>query len=225
LIDGFSLEGKIVVIVDILRATSCMVSGLASGVQGIVPVATLEECRAYQQKGYICAAERGGKQVEGFELDNSPYSYMKPELKNKTICATTTNGTLAIAKSLDAEQVVVGAFLNLTALSEYLISQPNDIIIHCAAWKGKVNMEDSLFAGALIDKLLATHDLACDAPHMVHTYYKSVAQSLEQTVKQSAHARRLAGIGIEKDIAFCLQLDHFDTIPILNGDTLVALVR
>lgn len=85
LIDGFSLEGKIVVIVDILRATSCMVSGLASGVQGIVPVATLEECRAYQQKGYICAAERGGKQVEGFELDNSPYSYMKPELKNKTI--------------------------------------------------------------------------------------------------------------------------------------------
>ena len=178
LIDTYDLEGKIVVIVDILRATSCMVSGFANGVKGIIPVATLEECKEYQNIGLICAAERGGKQVDGFELDNSPFSYMKNNLEGKTICATTTNGTLAISKSTKAEKVIIGAFLNLSAVATYLSSQPNDVIIHCAGWKGKVNMEDSLFAGALIEKLQQGHTLNCDAPHMALKYYQSVKNEL-----------------------------------------------
>lgn len=223
LIDSFSLEGKIVVVVDILRATSCMVTGIASGVEGIIPVATLDECRSYQKKGLICAAERGGKQVEGFELDNSPFSYMAPELVGKQICATTTNGTLAISKSLVAEQIIIGAFLNLSAVAAYLKDQPNDVIIHCAGWKGKVNMEDSLYAGALIEKLQTTHHLNCDAPHMALKYYQSVKHELLPAVQDSSHAKRLSKIGIQKDISFCLEIDRFEVIPVLEGNVLVAL--
>jgi 2-phosphosulfolactate phosphatase len=223
LIGSFDLNGKIVVIVDILRATSCMVSGIDNGVAGIIPVATLDECREYQKKGFICAAERGGKQVEGFELDNSPFSYMAEDLKGKTICATTTNGTLAISKSLNADKIVIGAFLNLSALASYLQDQPNDIIIHCAGWKGKVNMEDSLFAGALIEKLEDSHSLNCDAPHMALKYYQSVKDNLQSTVENSSHAKRLSKIGIKKDIEFCLTYDKFEGIPILEGSILVKM--
>ncbi|MFY0651269.1 MAG: 2-phosphosulfolactate phosphatase [Cyclobacteriaceae bacterium] len=223
LIESFDLQEKIVVVVDILRATSCMVSGLANGVSGIIPVATIEECKAYQNEGYTCAAERGGKPVEGFELDNSPFSYMQDGLKGKTISATTTNGTLAITKSLDAEQIIIGAFLNITAVARYLERQPNDVIIHCAGWKGKVNMEDSLFAGALIDMLRDTHAPGCDAPLMARNYYLSVKEDLLATVKNSAHAKRLAKIGIEKDTEFCMTFDYYDVIPVLKGNTLVAV--
>ena len=223
LIDSFDLKGKIVIIVDILRVTSCMISGIANGIYGIIPVATLEECKQYQKKGFICAAERGGKQVEGFELDNSPFSYMSESLKGKTICATTTNGTLAITKSLDAEKIVIGAFLNLSSLAFYLKKQPNDVIIHCAGWQGKVNMEDSLFAGALIEKLEETHSLNCDAPHMALKYYQSVKGELLSTVKQSSHAKRLLKIGIKKDIEFCLEIDKYEVIPILKDSIFVNL--
>ncbi|MEQ6121706.1 2-phosphosulfolactate phosphatase [Reichenbachiella sp. MALMAid0571] len=223
LIDSYDLEGKIVVVVDILRATSCMVSGFASGVKGIIPVATLEECKEYQNKGFICAAERGGKQVDGFELDNSPFSYMNENLKGKTICATTTNGTLAISKSIKAYKVIIGAFLNLSVVALYLNNQPNDVIIHCAGWKGKVNMEDSLFAGALIEKLEKSHTLNCDAPHMALKYYQAVKNELLPTVQNSAHAKRLSKIGINKDIEFCLKIDRFDVIPVLSGSTLVRM--
>ena len=223
LMGAFDLEGKIVVVVDILRATSCMVSGLSNGVAGIIPVATLDECKALQQQGYICAAERGGQQVEGFDLDNSPFSYMNPDLKGKTIAATTTNGTLAISKSLDADQVLIGAFLNLSAVSEYIKSQSRDAIVHCAGWKGKVNMEDSLFAGALIEKLMSTHEMSCDAPHMCWHYYQCAKDQLLETVLQSAHAKRLAKFGVTKDIEFCVEIDKYNVVPILQGNTLVPL--
>jgi 2-phosphosulfolactate phosphatase len=144
---------------------------------------------------------------------------MAEHLKGKTICATTTNGTLAISKSLNAEKIVIGAFLNLSALASYLQDQPNDIIIHCAGWKGKVNMEDSLFAGALID----SHSLSCDAPHMALKYYQSVKDNLQLTVENSSHAKRLSKIRISKDVEFCLTIDKFEVIPILEGSVLIKM--
>ena len=223
LIDSFDLNGRIVVVVDILRATSCMVAGIASGVAGIIPVASLDECQAYKDKGYICAAERGGKQVDGFDLGNSPFGYMNENLKGKTISCTTTNGTLAISKSEAASQIIIGAFLNLSAVADYLTSQPNNVLIHCAGWQGKINMEDSLFAGALIEKILKTHELEGDAPHMAMCYYQSKKDNLLATIQASAHAKRLGGHGVTKDIEFCAQIDQYDTIPALKGNTLVKM--
>lgn len=223
LIHLHDLQDKLVVVTDILRATSCMTTAFAYGVKEIIPVATVEECRDLQSNGFICAAERGGQKVEGFELDNSPFSYMDPKLKGTTIAVTTTNGTLAITKSAGAHRILIGAFLNLSALADYIRKQSKDVIIHCAGWKGKVNMEDSLFAGALLEKIASSHDIDCDAAHLALRYYISQKDDITSVVYNSSHAKRLQKFNITKDIDFCLELDKFDVIPHMKDDRLVLL--
>lgn len=220
LIHLHELKGKIVVVVDILRATSCMTTALANGVEGIIPVATLEECKSYKDNGFICAAERGGEAVKGFQLDNSPFSYMDESLEGKTIAVTTTNGTLAITKSLEADEVLVGSFLNLSSISDYLKSKSNDVVIHCAGWKGQVNTEDTLYAGALINKLKESYALDGDGAQLADHFYESNKSNLLSVVEASAHAKRLAKFNIIKDIKFCLEIDKYDVIPVLKEGVL-----
>lgn len=220
LIHLHELEGKIVVVVDILRATSCMTTAIANGVEGIIPVASLEECKSYKDNGFICAAERGGQQVKGFQLDNSPFSYMDDKLKGKTIAVTTTNGTLAITKSLEAEKILVGSFLNLSAVSKYLEIQQKDVVIHCAGWKGQVNTEDTLFAGALIDQIKSTFEIDGDGAQIALKFYERAKSDLLAEVQESAHAKRLAKFDIIEDIKFCLEIDKYQVIPILKNGVL-----
>ena len=222
LIHLFDLKGKVVVVVDILRATSCMVTGLAHGIKSIKPVATLDECRELGQKGYITAAERGGEKVEGFDIGNSPFSYMKNEFRQKKVAVTTTNGTLAISKSLAADEILIGSFLNITAVADKLRAQEKDIVIHCAGWKGSVNLEDTLFAGALIESLKEEFQIASDDSSIALSLYKSQRNSLLETVSRSAHAKRLEKFGIIKDIEFCVRFDEYAIVPVLSGDELIA---
>jgi 2-phosphosulfolactate phosphatase len=219
----YNLEDKIVVVVDILRATSCMTTAIAHGVKSIIPVASLEECDKLRAKGCLAAAERDGKIATGFDLGNSPFSYMDESINGKELAVTTTNGTLAIKKSEKAVQVLIGSFLNLSILSEYLIQQPHDILVVCAGWKGKVNLEDTLFAGALVDRLDGNCGLACDAPLAAVTLYKAAKDNLIGFLANSSHVKRLKKLDIEKDIAFCLQEDLYPVIPILKRGKLVKL--
>lgn len=225
LLNLYDLQGKIVVVVDIFRASSCMVTALGEGVDKIHPVASLDECRQLQQQGYIAAAERGGKQVVGFDLGNSPLSYLEHAYSEKKVAMTTTNGTLAITKSAPyATKVVIGAFLNISALAHWLKLQTEDVVILCAGWKGKVNMEDTLFAGALAQRLEQTHSHACDAPLSAVTLYEAVQDRLYDYLMQSSHAQRLGRFGVYEDIRFCLQEDQYDVIPVLEGDELIPMV-
>jgi 2-phosphosulfolactate phosphatase len=221
LIHLYDLKGRIVVVVDILRATSCMTAGLANGVEAIHPVASLEACRALMEAGYIGAAERGGQKVDGFDIGNSPFSYMEPAYKGKKIAVTTTNGTVAIDKSKNADQVIIGSFLNLTAVAGYVRQQHKDIIILCAGWQGRVNLEDTLFAGALTEQLKDVFQIKCDAAIGALTLYNAEGDNISQYLDQSAHVQRLKGFNIQKDIDFCLTKDQFDVIPVLQGDELI----
>lgn len=218
-----SIENTIVVVVDVFRATSCMVTAFAHGVQAIIPVATLEECRAWQAKGYLAAAERNGQTPEGFELDNSPFSYTHERLVGSTIAMTTTNGTLALTRSRGAVKVLVGAFLNLGALADYLRDQQYDVLVLCAGWKGKPNLEDTLFAGALVERLQDEYLLAEDAALMACRQYEFAKKDLLGYVANSSHVKRLQRLGIHKDIAYCLQPDRYDVLPVLRGNALVKM--
>lgn len=223
LIELYDLKGKIVVIVDILRATSCITTGIANGVTSIRPVATLAECKDLQNQGYIGAAERGGLKVDGFELGNSPFGYMGDHLEGAKIAMTTTNGTTAIAKSLDAKQIIIGSFLNFSSVVNYLKKQTCDILIHCAGWKGRINLEDSLFAGALVDALNDGAEMCSDAPRMVLAMYQQAKGDLNAFLKESSHVNRLRKLDLEKDIEFCLQKDKYTVIPVLKDDHLVKM--
>ena len=222
LIHLFDLEGKTVVVVDILRATSCMTTAFAHDIHSMKPVATLEECKALKQDGYYIAAERGGQKVDGFDIGNSPFSYMEPFLKGEKVAVTTTNGTLAITKSMAANDVLIGAFLNISAVARKVIELDQDLIIHCAGWKGSVNAEDTLFAGALIDLLSETHNMSADDATVAFALYQQHKANMLNYVSQSSHARRLQAFGIMKDIEFCLETDKYEVVPYLKDGSIIS---
>lgn len=223
LIHLFEVRNKIVVVVDILRATSCMATGLAYGVKSIKPFANLEECRKMKNEGYFIAGERNGEKVDGFDIGNSPFDYMTPALKGQNIAVTTTNGTVAIEKSAEATQIVIGSFLNISAVANYLKEQENNVLILCAGWKGKVNMEDSLFAGALVEKLQNDFANECDAPLMVQAAYQDMSHNLPALVQSSSHAKRLQRLNIYEDIEYCLKFDEYDIVPVIRDGEIVLL--
>ena len=221
LIHLFELKGKTVVVVDILRATSCMTTAFAHNIHSMKPVASLEECKALKQEGYYIAAERGGQKVEGFDIGNSPFSYMEPILEEQKVAVTTTNGTLAITKSATANNVLIGSFLNISAVAKKVIDLEQDLIIHCAGWKGSVNAEDTLFAGALIDLLFDTHKMGADDASVAYALFQQHKNNMLEYVSRSSHAQRLQGFGIMKDIEFCLEIDKYDVVPYLQEGSII----
>jgi 2-phosphosulfolactate phosphatase len=215
-------EGKVVVVIDILRATSCMTTALAHGIESITAVASLEECKALGAQGYLTAAERDGKKVEGFDLGNSPFSYQDPALSGKKIVVTTTNGTQAIVKSVGAKEIIVGSFLNFTSIVEYLRSQSSDVLMHCAGWKGKMNLEDTLFAGAVVDALKGDFSHDEDSVLTALNLYYTAKPDMMGFLSNSSHVRRLQGLGITKDIEFCLTKDVYQVLPVMRDGKLVS---
>ena len=218
LVHQYDLASTVVVVIDILRATSSITTAIAHGVHAIRPVETLGECRELKLQGHVGAAERGGKKVGGFDLGNSPYSYMNPELEESKIAMTTTNGTITLKKSRGALQVIIGSFLNYSALLTYLERLPCDVLLHCAGWKGKVNLEDTLFAGAVVFGLRQLFEYDSDVPLMAANLYKHCKTDLKSALEDSSHVKRLMDLGLEKDIDFCLKFDEYKVIPVYKGD-------
>jgi 2-phosphosulfolactate phosphatase len=217
------INNSIVVVTDIFRATSCMVTGFAYGVKSIIPVATVEECKNLQNAGYVAAAERDAQKVEGFDLDNSPFSYMDERLIGGKIAMTTTNGTLSISKAkTDAVKIIVGAFLNLAAVVNHLKNQPYDVLVLCAGWKGRPNIEDTLFAGAVVEALKDEYFVSEDSAILAMRTYQQAKDDMLGYLANSSHIRRLQGLGINKDINYCLQHDLYDVLPVLRGNELVV---
>src|SRR5688572_28118869 len=187
----YKTSERTVVVVDILRATSCMTTALAYGVKSITPFASLEDCLAMKVKGYFTAGERNGEKVDGFDLGNSPFEYMDEKLKGEKIAFTTTNGTQAIAKSVGAKEIVIGSFLNLSALANHIRQGNDDVLIVCAGWKGRFNLEDTLFAGALIESLKDHVELECDAPQASLHIYQQAKSNMFEFLKDASHVKRL----------------------------------
>lgn len=217
----YEVRNRTVVVVDILRATSCMVTAFAHGVESITPVANLEECRKMKTKGYVISGERDGKKVEGFDKGNSPFEYLGDQVKGLKIAFTTTNGTQAIEKSKEAREVIIGSFLNLTTVAKYLLLGENNALIVCAGWKGRVNLEDTLFAGALVEKLKEYLGPDCDAPLAAQHLYNIAKNDMVSFLNASSHVRRLNKLNIHDDIKFCVTPDQYKVLPKLKGGTLV----
>lgn len=217
----YQVENETVVVVDILRATSCMTTAFAHQVECIRPFAQLTECLALRSDGYLTAGERDGKKVEGFDLGNSPFEYMDASVSGKKIAFTTTNGTQAIARSAGAKEIVIASFLNLSAVARYLRNVKTNVVIVCSGWKGKVNLEDTVFAGALVARLKDDFSYACDAPIMAERLYQEAKQDLKSFLKDSSHIKRLQRLNIEKDIDFCLTEDRYDLVPVIREDRII----
>lgn len=217
----YSDRKSVVVVVDVLRATSAMCVAIEKGVEKIIPVSTVEEALDYKGKeNHILAAERNGKIVSGFDYGNSPLTYLNQDVKGKTLVVTTTNGTKAINIAKVDHMVVIGSFLNISSLTTYLTELNKDIIILCAGWKNDFCLEDTLFAGALVNKLEQTNNFVStsDSCSMANLIYKSAKDDMFVFLENSQHRKRLSDLNIIDDVIFCLKTDKTSLIPIIVED-------
>ncbi len=225
LFELYRYSDRIVVVIDILRASSSMCVAFDHGAEKIIPLASVEETRKYKEKGFIIAAERDGEMVPGFDFGNSPFSFMGEQVRGKSIALSTTNGTRAIHIAKKAFQVVIGSFLNLDALCEWLCKQEQDVLCLCAGWKNRFNLEDTLFAGAVVHLLKnsAMFSTDCDSAIAAEHLYKAAKGDLFKFLENSSHRKRLKRLNIERDIEYCLTPNQTRVIPVLQGEMLVKL--
>lgn len=218
---------QLVVVLDVLRATSAICTAIEHGVKEIIPVASVEEARSLQAEGYIAAAERGGQIVEGFDMGNSPFSYMDPALKGKSVVLTTTNGTKAINMAKSKETVVIGSLNNLDVLCDWLVKQRRDVLVLGSGWKDKFNLEDTICAGAIADKCLKSGRFFADEDSTVAAkfIFRSSRDNMFAFLKASSHRRRLRKLNLNEDVKYCLTPNNCTAIPILENGSLVRLNR
>ena len=219
----FHNPDSIVVVIDVLRATSAITTAFFHGVSKMIPVSTVEEALQYKKDGFLVAAERNAEIVEGFDLGNSPFGYMSNKVKGKTIAITTTNGTQAISAAREAHKVVIGSFLNLDVLVSYLKKEKKDVLFLCAGWKNKFNLEDTIMAGAAAQDLIYKHGFnsSCDSTLAAVELYKLAKHDLYGFLDHSSHRNRLSKLDLERDIKYCLTPNQCPVLPVLEGKFLV----
>ena len=223
----YNLKGKVAVVVDVLRATSSIVTALAAGVTHVVPFSELDECRAQAAQGYLTAAERDGRQAEGVDLGNSPFGYLdgKVAVAGRAVALTTTNGTRALHLSAAADEIVVGAFLNLGAVTDHLRRLNKDVVVVCAGWKGLFCLEDTLFGGALAARLQADFDTtSSDATLAALDLWAAAEPDLSGYLLRSAHVRRLNSLEAHQDMEFCIRQDEYDLVPVFKDGRIKSLI-
>ena len=226
----FEAEGhadSIVVIIDILRASSAICTAFANGVSSIIPVAEVSEAREFKSKGYLVAAERDGYVLDFADFGNSPYHFTKEKISGKTIVYSTTNGTRLINLTSSAYMTVIGSFLNIGALTRWLLKQERDVVLMCAGWKNRFNIEDTVCAGAIADVLMNSNCYAtiCDSTLAAIDLWSLARPDLHGYIEKAAQRTRLKDKMLDDCIAFCLTPDLTDKIPVMINGTLVALIE
>ncbi|MDA8886403.1 2-phosphosulfolactate phosphatase [Bacteroidia bacterium] len=214
-----NIDLKNVVVIDILRATSTITTILKNGASAVIPVSEEAVASSYKSTGYLVGGERGGDTIPGFDFGNSPFHYKSEIVKGKEIVLTTTNGTKCIEMASRANQVIIGSFLNLSAVVDQLKSSGKDIVLFCAGWKDRVNLEDSLFAGA-VASAFSSQNLD-DASLLAIDAYQAAKDDLFKALKNSNHFHRLASKGVTKDIEYCCKIDVIKNVAILREKKLV----
>jgi 2-phosphosulfolactate phosphatase len=215
--------GSIVVIIDILRATSAICTAFANGAESIIPVAGIDEARDYKNKGYLVAAERDGYVLDFADFGNSPFNFTRDRIEGKAIVYSTTNGTGIIKMASSADAIVVGSFLNITALVKWITSRNNDVVLFCAGWKNRFNLEDTLCAGAIGERLMdsSLYSTICDSTLAALDLWALAKTNLRGYIEKAAQRTRLRDKGLDDCLDFCLTADFTQKIPVIKNGILV----
>jgi 2-phosphosulfolactate phosphatase len=222
----YEATNAVVVIIDVLRATSTIATALYNGAKYVIPVDSVAKCiELGKQINCVTAGERDGKIAEGLSYGNSPFEYPREFIGGKILVLTTTNGTKLLHMALDkgARDIVTGSFPNLGAVCRFLLGRNQPVILGCAAWKDKVNVEDLLFAGAVIHQVKHQFDINCDSSAIAETLYLEARRDLYEFMKKqrASHYIRLTGYGLEKDIRYCLTPDIANVLPFYEDGKLI----
>lgn len=224
----YDVNHAIVVIIDVLRATSTIATALHNGAKCVIPVDSVAKCiELGRQIDGITAGERDGMIAEGLEHGNSPFEYSRTFVAGKTLVLTTTNGTKLLHMALDrgAGQIITGSFTNLRSVCNFLIDQNQPVVLACAAWKDKINIEDLLFAGAVIHQVKDRFSINCDSSRIAESLYLDAKDDMFEFMKskEASHYHRLMNYGLERDIRYCLTPDLAPVLPLYENGKLIVL--
>lgn len=223
----YDVSNTIVVVIDILRATSTIATALYNGAREVIPVDSVERCiQLGKELECITAGERDGQVAPGLQYGNSSFEYPREFIEGKTLVLTTTNGTklLHMALAKGATEIITGSFLNLSAVCGHLVQMQKNVILACAGWKDRVNMEDTLFAGAVVSTVGEYFSINCDSSRLAETVYKNAMTDMYEFMKENdaSHYHRLTSFGLERDIRHCLTPDLANVLPeYINGKLVV----
>ncbi len=220
----YDFRKSIVVIIDVFRATSTIAAALHNGAKEIIPIDSVEKCieMGLSTPNAITAGERDGKVAPGLEHGNSPLEYGPDFIRDKTLLFTTTNGTRLLHMCGDAAEIISGAFLNLSAVCDYLKAQNRDVLLACASWKDRYNLEDSLFAGAVYDQIGQHFEMNCDSTRAAYHLYKAAKKDLYGFIQDSSHFHRLSKFGLQYDMEYCCKIDQHNVLVRYLDEKLVV---
>lgn len=217
--------GSIVVVIDILRATSAICTAFENGAESIIPVATIPEVKAYKKKGYLVAAERDGYVLDFADFGNSPFNFTPEKVAGKTIVYSTTNGTRIIKMAASAGYIIIGSFLNISALTSWISLQEKNVVLFCAGWKNRFNLEDTICAGAVAERLMASslYSTICDSTLAAMDLWSLAKNDIPAYIEKAAQRSRLRDKKLDDCIQFCLTADYTRKVPLVKDGLLVSM--
>ena len=213
---NYIVKDKLVVIIDVFRETTTIVTAMANGVKEVKTCLEAEAAITLKKQGFLVGGERNGVKVAGMDVDNSPLSFLDKKHVNKKLAISTTNGTKAVDVSLNAKEIIIGSFINLKAVVTYISKSKLDVLLVCAGWKGKMSSEDTMFAGAVISELTEEYK-PTDSADIAKSYYLRYATNYQEKLNSCEHALRLKKLNKQKDIDFCIQKNIYTIVPKYNN--------
>jgi 2-phosphosulfolactate phosphatase len=215
----------IIVLADILRATTSICHAFHNGVASVIPVASLDEARAMKEQGFLVASEQDGKKLDFADFGNSAFSFTRERVQGKTLVYCTTNGTRALEIAKGRAPVAIGAFINIRSLKAWLERQDRDVVILCSGWKNKFCLEDTIFAGALSEMLIgeAGFTTNCDATHAAMDLYQCARHDPARYIEKAMHRERLRSLGLDDVIPYSFQSDQTTVVPVFNGKEIINM--
>jgi len=211
----YQKEDDTVIVVDVFRASATMCAMLHNGAAAVIPVADIETARQYKSAGFLVGAERKTRQCDFADFGNSPFDYTRERVAGREVVFTTTNGTKAIEMGRDSKQLFIGTFSNIDALADECLESSERIVVLCAGWNNRINMEDTLFGGALAERLAERSEVifGSDAVRIALELWQQAKKDPLQYLRQSDHYQRLIDNGAEGDAAYCLQQNTVSVVP------------
>lgn len=218
---------SIVVIIDILRATSAICTAFANGAEKIIPVSTVAEARDYKEKGFLVAAERDGYVLDFADFGNSPFNFTKEKVTGRTIVYSTTNGTGIINLASSADHIIIGSFLNISAIVNWITSLHKNVVLFCAGWKNRFNLEDTICAGAIATKLMSSslYSTICDSTHAAMDLWSLAENDARGYIEKAAQRSRLRDKRLDDCIDFCLTHDFTEIIPFVKNGVIEGSIN
>lgn len=220
---------KTVIVVDVLRATSTIITALMNGSKGVVPVDTVIKAKELAKDGDLLGGERYCKKIPGFDLGNSPLEYTREAVQGKRVILTTTNGTRGIQKAIKADRVLAGAIINGRASAAAAIDLKRDTVIVCAGTQDVFSLEDGLCAGFILNEIAALLGeslmITNDFGLAMRGCYLEAKDRLFETILACSNGKKMKKSGFSADVELCAKVNMTDCVPVLEQDQMVPYQR